>query len=164
MKFKPLSDTELKDLLPKGDYEFKVEKAVEGVSSKGNHMITLSLKVFKPKSGYVYVKDWLLSPEDESDPDKIKKKTWKLKSFCKAVGLLESYEQGTLSEADCINKKGLLHINLNKNDRGEDVNNVARYLEHSAAPIFNEKTQELLSTLPSSKFKQEETFNDDIPF
>lgn len=120
MKFKPKSDEELNafDLFPAGEYDFEVIKALDEVSKKGNEMIKLELDIYSANGGKTRVFDYLLESV-----------AYKIKHFCKETGLMNLYEQGSLSADICKNKSGRCTIGIQKDKTGEypDKNVVKDY-------------------------------------
>ena len=62
MRFSPKNDDELNsfELLPAGEYDFKVIKAKDRMSSAGNEMIELEIDVYSVDGKKVRVFDYLL--------------------------------------------------------------------------------------------------------
>lgn len=103
MNFSPKTEEELQSalLLPKGEYLFCVKGAENAVSKRGNEMIKLSISTWDNDAKEYFLYDYLL----ESMPGK-------LKHFCDAVGLENLYSKGALSAHDCVNKEGVLLIDV----------------------------------------------------
>ena len=102
MRFTPKSKEELEfeNLLPKGEYDFEVVKAEDAVSKKGNEMIKLNLKVFNG-DGFQFVTDYLMEAM-----------AFKLRHFFETVGMIASYEAGTVDAADLVGCAGKVRIDI----------------------------------------------------
>ncbi len=123
MNFKPKKDAELNEkyeqtLLPVGEYDFTVTKAVDCTSKNGNEMIKLELNIHIPEGGKTKVYDYLL----ESMPHK-------LKHFCEAVNLVAQYEAGNITAVLCKGLSGrcLIDIKVDKTGVYPDSNVVKDY-------------------------------------
>lgn len=110
MKFPAKTEKEIAEMnnLPPGDYPFEVLNAVDGKSSKGNDMITLTLRVFVGDSSR-QLNDYLL----EAMPGK-------LFHFCQYTGLADKYAAGTLSADDCLGRTGYLTTGIQKGKEKDD--------------------------------------------
>jgi hypothetical protein len=100
MTFTPKTEAQLKEknLWPDGSYDFRVQEAEEGISTKGNEQIKLKLVIYKGEaSRFVY--DYL-SPLME----------FKLRHFCEATGLISKYDSGRLTADDMIGREGIVQI------------------------------------------------------
>ncbi len=114
MQFKPVSEKELKQasLLPPGIYDCEVVEATNSVSTSGNDMIVLKLKVFDNNGGSRFVRDFLLE-----------KMAYKLRHAAVAFKLSDEYEKGELIASDFVGKTAKCKIRIN----GE-YNNVQDYV------------------------------------
>lgn len=110
MRFSPKNDDELNsfELLPAGEYDFKVIKAKDRISSAGNEMIELEIDVYSVDGKKVRVFDYLLEAM-----------AFKLKHFCQAVGLSNEYEEGSLSAGMCFSRVGRCKIEIKHDKTGE---------------------------------------------
>lgn len=127
MQFTPQSETEIRSemMLPDGEYDFEVEGAEETISkNSGNEMIVLNLRVFDPKGGSCLVRDWLVS----SDKPLCK---LKVRNFCEAVGILDSYESGTLDAVTCNGAAGRLVLGHQDSPSYGPQNSVVDYCKPS---------------------------------
>lgn len=117
MKFEPKTKAELavKNLLPKGWYDFEVMDAQDKVSRAGNEMIAVKLRVFDPNGGEKHVYDYLM----EAVPEK-------LFDFCESVGLIDKYQAGTLTAEDCVNRAAKVKIAIDDKNENYDPKNVAK--------------------------------------
>lgn len=116
MPLVPLSKDKLTDmkLLPQGTYDFEVVKAVEGATkTKGDPMVTLDLRVFKPDGGAIFVKDWLINMDNYSAQHKIA-------AFCEATGATEVGE-------GCVGASGQVILGVEDNDQYGPQNKVLGY-------------------------------------
>lgn len=109
MKITPKTDDEIlrESLLEPGEYDFEVIHAVEKVSKSGNDMIEVKLKVFTDTGGSRVINDYLLDAL-----------AWKVKHFCEAVGLLDAYNEGTLTAADCAGRSGRVEVKIQTDKTG----------------------------------------------
>lgn len=163
MNFKPMSKQQLKNLLTEGNYEFEVMTATEKQSKSGNNMIALSLKVKGHNKDVHFINDWLLQPQDHEDADNVKNKIWKIRSFCYATGMVEKYEKGTLTEQDCLNKKGMAKIKVRVDNNGDEVNSIGYYIEAFNQPLTDSsKAKEKIDTASSTH--KDSFLDDDLPF
>lgn len=154
MKFEPKTDKEIAEsnLLPAGTYPFQISGAIDDISkSSGLEMIVLTVRVFKQDGNFNLVTDYL-----SSSP----KAAFKLNNICKAVGLKEKYESGTLDATDFIGKQGMLDLVIKPGDgKYSDQNSVKSYLMP--------KEDNPLRALPKKDVRgtvAEDLMADDIPF
>jgi hypothetical protein len=111
------------NLLPAGIYDYFVEKAEEKVSSKGNFMICLTLKVHDSMGRQRPVFDNLMESFEE-----------KLFSFAESNGFQDSYGQGELSTQMCESASGTVEIIIkpsridSNNNEWRARNEVKKYL------------------------------------
>ena len=104
------------ELLPEGDYPFKVEAAVLKTSSSGNEMIELRLRL--PKGGVAF--ENLVFTESSG---------WKIDQFRVSVGeLVLPDEMVELNPSDCLDKTGWAHIVVDEY-QGKKKNKVGSFLE-----------------------------------
>jgi hypothetical protein len=115
MQFKPKTEDEIQreNLLEEGAYPFQVVEAAEGKSKKGNDMITVKLRLYRPSGGECFVFDYLLEAM-----------AFKLLHFCEEVGLADKYEAGTLTDEDCVGKEGMVMIGIQDAKGGYPAKNV----------------------------------------
>lgn len=140
MDFTPMSQEEIEreDRAKPGLYGFKVEECLEKMSKAGNPMIELKLIIYTDSGLEITIYDYLVSSV-----------SWKLKQFCKSVGLIQQLMMGKISEMDILNKTGICDVAYEKNDNGEFLK-VKKYLEKKS------------SDNPSSSGNAFE--DDDLPF
>lgn len=121
MKFTPKSDKELAEerLLPEGEYGFEISGGEDKVSKKGNEMIELTVRVFKPDGNFNLVTDYLMEAI-----------LYKVSHAAKACGLEDKYESGDLHGEDFIGKTGMLKLGIQKDKEGQypDKNVVKDYI------------------------------------
>ena len=143
MNYTPKTENELKemDLLPAGNYRFRVTEATDEVSKKGKEMIKLKLHVMDPETNrQTFVFDYLMEAMAH-----------KLRHFCEAVDMLEKYESGTLTPADCNGTEGELELIVEHKGHWPAKNAVKDY------NIFTEDK-------PEAKAAPKPTETDDIIF
>jgi hypothetical protein len=118
MKFAAKTEETLtrESLLPVGEYDFEVIGAEDKKSKNGNDMIELNLKVFRPDSGFVYVRDYLME-----------KMPFKLIHFCKTVGIMANYEAGDFSASDCVGQAGRVLLKIEEQEGYQPKNSVKDY-------------------------------------
>lgn len=141
------------NMLPEGEYPFEVFEAEEKISSKGNDMIALTVKVFKEDGQFNYVMDYLMEGAMQ----------YKLLHACAACGLSEKYESGDVSARDFIGKTGMLKLGTQE-AKGEwpAKNNIKDYVvekdDDEEAPVKKKKAAK-------KKTKATEDLDEDeIPF
>lgn len=161
MRFSPMSEDELAraSLLEPGVYPFEVISASEELSKAGNEMIRVKLNVFGPNDQQAHIFDYLM----HHNP----KVAYKMRHFCEATGLLQKYEAGTLSEADCEGKTGFVKIKIDPaNGQYSAKNAVVDYVKPDAAPAAPEVPRKLTPEEFNAKHGVDAgaKFDDDIPF
>ena len=157
-RFKVMTDSELNNLLPEGVYSFEVNKSTRKVSKSGNDMAELGLVVWDASGKSHYLRDWLVFSDASLSIRKIK-------HFCDAVGLQESYKKGELPE-DLERLSGKVKIGIEDEQPKADggfwpkKNVVMDYVKLSvAANAAN------TATVMAEKIKADaDLFNDDLPF
>jgi hypothetical protein len=125
MNFKPCSEKEIADrkLWAKAVYPFEIVAAAEKVSqSGGNPMIELKVKISRADGATRTIWDYLL----EKTPEK-------LLHCCKATGLLDRYESGSLADTDFQGKRGQLRLGVEKKKGCPDRNVIADYVCNAGA-------------------------------
>ena len=156
MQFRPKSDDELNPVFPPGEYDAEVVKAEEKVSKRsGKEMIEIGLKVYSGEDT-IYVKDWLMESVAK-----------KLKQFCKAAGLSELYDLGTLTAEDCKGRSVRVRLKVEASEQYGDQNSVADYPVDTAHSEAVRTPQRQPAGVHYEKpLTQEEIDNagDDIPF
>lgn len=119
MKFTPKNDQELADeerlrkekyVWPAGSIcDYEIESAIDKVSSKGNEMIEISVKVFnaegKTQNIFDYLGEWNL---------------FKLKHICEANNMADKYEAGDISSEDLYYKTGQCRLKIQKGAKKDD--------------------------------------------
>jgi hypothetical protein len=167
MNFKPMSKQELKNILSDGNYSFEVISAIEKQSKAGNTMIALNLKVGGEHSHTVFINDWLIKPHDHEDAEQAKNKIWKIRSFCYSIGLQDKYESGSLTDVECVGKKGMAKIKIRNDQNGDPVNAIAYYLEQTSLTAFSalaSKANEKVDIAMKTHKDKNQFLYDDMPF
>lgn len=148
MKFTPKTEKEIteENLLPEGRYDFEISGAEETLSKKGNEMIKLMVRVYKPDGKFNIVTDYLLESM-----------LYKLLHCCEACDLMAQYESGRLSADDFIGKTGQLKLVVKIDETGNypDQNSIKDYVVDKNKPITKNPLQEVLD---------EANDDDEIPF
>ena len=114
----------------------------------------MNLRIFHD-GGVVYLNQWL-SPS----------KTWKIKQFAFSVGLVDRFEAGTLTAADCLDKAGKLKLGQYEDKSGTMRNSVFKYLETDSFGFIKTSTDDVKDALKTFKAtaKTESAEPDDMPF
>ena len=148
MEFKP--EDAGTGILKDGEYDFEVATAEDTVSkfNEGEEQIQLNLRIFHD-GGVVFLNQWL-SPS----------KTWKIKQFAFSVGLVDRFDAGTLTAADCLDKAGKLKIGHYEDKSGTTRNSVFKYLESETSTA---DVKDALKTFKATA-KTESAEPDDMPF
>ena len=110
MQFEPKTKQQIEDgkLFPKGDYSFEIIDASEKKSAAGNDMFEIRLRVSNGNGASRVLTDYLLP-----------KRVAKLYACCAAIGLLDKYKSGTLSDDDFIGGHGKLKLGIEKDKAGQ---------------------------------------------
>jgi hypothetical protein len=127
--FEPRSDEELNALIPdKTVCNFEVVSATEKKTNAGNPMLKLNLKLWTPDGKTKFVWDYLIFDMESAE--------WKIKNFCKAVGMDEQYKMGLLEAYHCEGKCGSLMVAIKRDKNGvyPDDNEVKQYLIEKDKP------------------------------
>lgn len=97
MNFKPYTDEELVELnlVPHGEYTFKVLEAEERLSKAGNECMRVVIELHTKKRLVEWISGALPS---------------KLAEFCKAINVYDLYKTGKLTANNVINKTGNLIV------------------------------------------------------
>ena len=126
MKFTPMLGENVevsKEIFPKGEYEFKVVWAKDGISKAGNEMIEIVHHVFNDgKTIKVY--DYLLEAMH-----------FKLKHFCGTTGLETAYTEGTLTAKMCVGKTGRCKLEIQSSPGFPDKNIIEDYCKDEEIPF-----------------------------
>lgn len=147
MKFDPKTEEEIKassPLIPAGTYDFEVVDAQDKISkSSGNPMIEISLNVYYENGKEKLIFDYLLPAF-----------AFKLRHFAEHTGLIERYNSGELSAADCLGKMGKAVIAIRqgqqKPDGGyhKDQNTVKDYIKCDAPQKLQSQNTIMADDLP----------------
>lgn len=134
-------DDDKKELIPHNCVcDFEVVEAEEGVSKKGNEMIKLKLKVYAPDGSGHYLFDYLVSGA---------KSRYKVKQFCKAVGILvQDGVENEISDQDCVGKAGKLVVVQEDSDTYGTQNKVAEYVALSGTTKLVQSATEVEEQIP----------------
>jgi hypothetical protein len=114
MNFTPRSEQECErlksNLLVKGEYDFEIVSAVDKVSTAGNEMIELRVKIFDSFGQPVnQIFDYLLNTD---------RMAYKLRHCCRACGLLSEYESKRLDSSQFVGHTGKCLIDVQKDKSG----------------------------------------------
>lgn len=125
------------NLWPDGEYDFEVIGAEETISSNGNEMIKLKLKIYNDKGKAKFIDDYLVDIESMA---------FKIKHCADTLGLSEAYNNGSLEAYDMMGKAGKLMLRTDKDKKGQypDKNAVKDYVKQddtkAASQIANGET------------------------
>lgn len=115
--------------LPPGQYKLVVVSAIDKFSKAGNEMIELVLE--SENKRWIY--DYLIGLESGQ---------WKLRRFCDSAGILEQYERGEITAADCEGQVVEAEVVLDHSEEYGDKNKVKTYIKREmpkmAVPDKNE--------------------------
>lgn len=149
MKFQPKTDKEIAEegLKPEGVYPFEISGAEHHVSkTSGNESIRLTVRVFYDDDKIHLVDDYLTP-----------KFSYKFKNVFKALGLMDYYEKGDVSDPEIfVGKTGYLDLTIQKDKNGV-------YPDRNAIKKYHEPEEETVETKPAST-ETKDDFADDIPF
>ena len=122
MKFNPsnLIDKPLEN----GKATFVVSEWEETVTEKGNDMITITLTVTDKVGSSRKMRDHFVTTDNM---------LWKLKDFCKSIGLGEQFESGEVNDEDAIDRKGVVDITRIKNTMADAKSKTLVVLENYRA-------------------------------
>lgn len=151
MKFTPKTESEIvrEGLLPIGEYPFEVIEAKDKVSKNGNQMIELKVEVFiLEENASRFVFDYLME-----------KMAFKLRHFCAATGLIEAYEDGSLSADMCQGKTGTCKIGIKHSEEFPSRNEIRDYIFKAVSA--SEQPKKAVSAVKPANNDLED---DDIPF
>lgn len=108
MQFKPKTEKEIREaqLWPKGEYDFRVERAERAVSGEqsknpGTEFIKLNLTIYNQDGAFRFV-NGILHPKMDAQ----------LRHFCEVGNMIEKYETGTLEADDCVGVEGKLKLKI----------------------------------------------------
>lgn len=101
MRFTPKSEEELQvgSLMDEGTYQYQVIDAKESISKAGHDMVELKLMFWDASGRERLMFDYLLEAMGH-----------KLRHFCESHGMLDKYNAGQLTAADCWNKQGKAEV------------------------------------------------------
>lgn len=157
MQFKPKTEKEIREaqLWPKGEYDFRVQKAemaISGERSKtpGTKFIKLNVAVYNPDGAYRFV-NGILHPAMDAQ----------LRHFCEVGNMIEKYETGTLEPEDCVGVEGRLKLKI-KDAQGDypAKNEISDFIPARKA----EQKIEPKGTGTSLKHTNPNEEKDDVPF
>ncbi len=122
MRFNPDQEQD-SNVMPAGEYDFEVIYATEKISSGGNDMIVLKLRVGDRHRGHV-VTDYILA-----------KNTWKILSAAKACGLVELFHAGEILPQHFVGCTGRAQFMIERstNPQYPDRNTVLSYVAPNRA-------------------------------
>lgn len=150
MNFNPLSETEVLNLIPAGEYDFLVKEAEDRHSKTGNEMIKLTLAIWDANGNERIVFDYLL--------DKL---MYKVKHFADAVGLEEKYLAGGYSAQDCLNLSGRCKVIVDEPEENSP------YPPKNSIKDYCKADKNAAVKLSSNKAPQKESepfIDSDLPF
>jgi len=127
MRFTPINDYAADQqaaafrLWPRSIYPFEVLEAKERISSKGNDMIELRVKLFNNEGKERTIFDYLVDTENTA---------YKLRHFAKATGMLPQYDKGEMLAEHMVGKTGKCQLGIQKDKTGvyPDKNVISDYV------------------------------------
>lgn len=130
-KFTPKSDKELnaENLLPVGEYDFEITKAINKQFQTGSQGIALTVMVFTADGTGRLVNDNLVFSD---------KAMFKVSQFAKATGLYEKYSQGEIDASDCERRTGRCKVDIEPEGEYPAKNKIKSYV----APKANRQAQD----------------------
>jgi hypothetical protein len=140
MRFNPMSEQEVLNLLNPGEYDFLVKNAEDTRSKSGNEMIKLTLCIWDNQNREHTVFDYLLEAM-----------MYKVKHFADSVGLESEYVSGAFAAHHCMNKTGRCKIIIDDatDSNFPPKNAVKDYIKSVAKPIVsNPKNDSVDSDIP----------------
>lgn len=160
MRFTPKTADEIASdrLLAEGEYDFEVTQVVEAVSSKGNDMLKVFLKVYKPDGSFILVTDYLMESI-----------MYKLLHFCEATGCQDLYHSGTIKGDDSgeviefKGKQGRLKLGIQKSADYPDKNTVKDYIADAGSKAARPAPKKTVKQA-SAAAQAPDDFEDSIPF
>ena len=107
MRFNPLNEEEAakqsSGLFDPGLYDYEIAEAAETTSNSGNDMIKLTVLVFDRNGDHKRIWFYLVNTQ---------KSQWKIREFARSCGLLDSYNNGSLSETECVGCTGQCELGI----------------------------------------------------
>lgn len=123
VRFSPKTEAEIErdrskfSLWPKGSYDYEITDASDEISSKGNDMIKLTLKVVNDHGDSRTFYDYLLEAIAH-----------KLRHCAEAANLADEYDRGDLRARDFIGTAGRCIVGIEKGKGDyQDKNNIVDY-------------------------------------
>ena len=103
MKFQPKTEQEIQEsgLWPAGEYNFEIIDSEDAVSSNGNDMIKIKVRIFNPEGKSIILFDYLLEAM-----------AFKLRHCAEACGIIDKYNSGNLRAEDFMAKAGMLMLEI----------------------------------------------------
>jgi len=150
MQFTPKTQKQLDEerLLPEAEYPFEISGAEEKTSKKGNEMIELTVRVFKPDGTFELVTDYIM----EAMP-------YKLLHCCETTGLKDKYNSGDLTADEFICKSGHLKLIIQPEGDWPAKNSVKDYISSKDASGRDPNKPVPVKAKPAAA-----DLDDDIPF
>lgn len=140
MKFEPKSAreaaaTQYSWLLPASTYDFEIVEAVDGVSSKGNDMATIMLRIENADGKEFKVRDYIVATEGMA---------YKVRNFAESIGMLAAYESGDMPASAMLGKTGRAKIAIEPEKDAFPAKNFVRdYLKAGVSAPAMTKTPPL---------------------
>jgi hypothetical protein len=160
--FTPLTEEELNkrdDLLEEGIYDFEVVKTINEASKAGNPQAKIQLNVWDKHGVRKIVFDYLTFADNKFSMRKIR-------HFCDSVGIIEDYNKGILQES-FEGLSGKLHVGIQEKMLKPNQEFIHGVLQDAYYPEKNVVIDYITMDNAQSKKdekKQEDSFNDDLPF
>jgi hypothetical protein len=119
-------------LLKAGWYMARIIEALEKESRRGNDMIELTVVVGDARGNDRDFRDWLTNSDMGAA---------KLRNCCNAVGALDAYENGEISQEDFPGHDVEVKITVEKRRGFRDQNRIEDYRAVSASPVIHQAAE-----------------------
>lgn len=170
INFTPCSEEEAQKLrnplLEKGIYDFEIISSEYKLTKDGkSYNLVLKLKVYDQAGKPYFIWDYI--------PINSPTMKWKLRHLCKAIGLIEAYEQSSLYSESLLNKSGRVSVKIRPgNEEFPPKNAIEDYIAGENSDQFSHSTH--MNTNNYSPLQKQNSYDaakngndfvdDDIPF
>lgn len=141
---------------PAGEYPFEIKECSEEISKAGSEMLKLTIHIFNKDGASRTVFDYLLGTD---------KGQWKVRHFAKSVGLLASYEAGSLDINDVFGRSGRCKVSVRpERDGFQAQNQVVDYLGEAASQTPARRAMGNPAPVSGGGKRPAADLDDEIPF
>jgi hypothetical protein len=142
-------------LLPAGTYDFEVISAEDKISSKGNPMMEVKLKIWTSTGAVRMVTDYLMESMG-----------FKLIHFAGEIGMAAEYMNGNLDPQDVVGKCGKVQLRVDEADGNFPPKNSVKDYGEPKPKAPKAKPSEMKVEKEKIKPKEPAVFDpaDDVPF